>query len=82
MIGYVSLGQFIAMVDLENVSAITRFSHRKELVEQHMRSAIECLPFTDEGYKRAMKYLEEKYGHPSEVAGSHITDIIELPFLA
>ena len=29
-----------------------------------------------------MKYLEEKYGHPSEVAGSYITNIIELPSLA
>jgi uncharacterized protein YtpQ (UPF0354 family) len=28
-----------------------------------------------------MKYLRDKYGHPSEVAGS-FTNIIELPFLA
>jgi hypothetical protein len=62
-------GQFEAMVDSLNVSAITKFSHLKELVEPHIRSAIDCLPFTDEGYEREMKYLKEKYGHPSEIAG-------------
>ena len=75
-------GQFDAMVDTLNVPAITKFSHLKELVEPHIRSATDCLPFTNEGYKRAMKYLKEKYGHPSEVAGSYIPIIIELPFIA
>ena len=72
-------GQFNAMVDLQNVSPITKFSHLKELVEPHIRRAIDCLPFTEEGYKRGLKYLEEKYGHPSEVAGSYVVSIIELP---
>ena len=75
-------GQFEAMVDSLNVPAITKFSHLKELVEPQIRSAIDCLPFTDEGYERAMKYLKEKYGHPSEVAGAYITNIIELPFIS
>ena len=74
-------GQFEAMVDSLNVPAITKFSHLKELVEPHIRSAIDCLPFTDEGYERVMKYLKEKYGHPSEIAGSYVTSIIELPFI-
>lgn len=45
-------GQFDAMVDSINVpaAAITKFSHLKELVEPHIRSAIDCLSFTDEGY--------------------------------
>ena len=54
---------------------ITKFSHLKELVEPQIRSAIDCLPFTDEG-------LKEKYGHPSEVAGAYLTNIIELPFVS
>ncbi|CAB4006296.1 Hypothetical predicted protein [Paramuricea clavata] len=37
------------MVDSLNVPAITKFSHLQELVEPHIRSAIDCLPFTDEG---------------------------------
>ena len=75
-------GQFDIVVDSLNVPAITKFPHLKELVEPHIRSAIDCLSFTEEGYKRAMKYLEEKYGHPSAVAGSYITNIIELPFIS
>ena len=74
-------GQFEAMVDSLNVPAITKFSHLKELVDPHIRSAIDCLPFTEEGYNRAIKYLKEKYGHPTEVAGSYVTNIIELPFI-
>ena len=72
-------GQFSTMVDSQNVSPITTFSHLKELVEPHIRRVIDCLPFTEEGYKRGFKYLKEKYGHPSEVAGSYIDNIIELP---
>jgi hypothetical protein len=63
------------MVDSLNVPAITKFSHLKEFVEPQIRSAIDCLPFTDEG-------LKEKYGHPSEVARAYVTNIIELPFVS
>ena len=76
-------GQFDAMVvDSLNVPAITKSSHLKELVELHIRSVIDCLLFTGEGYKRTRKYLEEKYGHSSEVAGSYITNILEWPFIS
>ena len=47
-----------------------------------MRNAIHCLPFTEEGYKRAPKYLEEEYGHPSKVVGAYVTSLVELPFLS
>ncbi len=75
-------GQFEAMVDLQNVPPITKFSHLKELVDPSIRTAIDCLPFTDEGYKRALKYLEDKYGHPSEVAGSYVVSLLELPSIS
>ena len=75
-------GQFEAMVDLQNVPPITKFSHLKELVDPSIRTAIDCLPFTDEGYKRALKYLEDKYGHPTEVAGSYVVSLLELPSIS
>ena len=56
-------GQFNAMVD----SRGTKFSHLKELVEPRIQSALDCLPFTEEGYVRTLKFLQDKYGHPSEV---------------
>ena len=40
-------GQFKAMVDSQNVPAITKFSHLNELVEPQIRRAIDCLPFTE-----------------------------------
>ena len=75
-------GQFEAMVDSQSVPSITKFSHLKELVEPSIRTAIDCLPFTDEGYTRAFKYLEDKYGHPSEVAGSYVVSLLELPTIS
>ncbi|CAB4010863.1 Pol poly [Paramuricea clavata] len=72
-------GQFEAMVDSQSVPSITKFSHLKELVEPSIRTAIDCLPFTNEGYTLAFKYLEDKYGHPSEVAGSYVVSLLELP---
>ena len=74
-------GQFNAMVNSLRVPAITKFSHLKELVEPRVRSALDCLPFTEEGYGRALKYLKEKYGHPNEVAGSYVINLLELPCL-
>ena len=71
-------GQFEAMVDSQSVPPITKFSHLKELVEPSIRTAIDCLPFTDEGYTRVFKYLEDKYGHLSEVAGSYVVSLLEL----
>ena len=71
-------GQFEVMVDSQSVPSITKFSHLKELVEPSIRTVIDCLPFTDEGYTRAFKYLEDKYGHPSEVAGSYVVSLLEL----
>ena len=71
-------GQFNAMVDSQDVHAVTKFSHLKELVEPRIRSALDCLPFTEEGYARALKYLKDKYGHPNEVAGSYVINLLEL----
>ena len=59
-------GQFDAMVDSQKVHGVTKFSHLKELVEPRVRSTLDCLPFTEEGYDRALKFLQGKYGHPNE----------------
>ena len=71
-------GQFNAMLDSQDVHAVTKFSHLKELVEPRIRNALDCLPFTAEGYVRAWKYLKDKYGHPNEVAGAYVINLLEL----
>jgi hypothetical protein len=72
--------QFNAMVDNQQVPAISKFSHLKELVGPRIGSALDCLPFTDEGYARAIKHLREKYiwSPYSEVAGHYIIALLEL----
>ncbi|KAL9961157.1 hypothetical protein ACROYT_G030050 [Oculina patagonica] len=71
--------QFSAMVDSQSVPAVTKFSHLKELLVPSVRQAIDGLPFNEEGYERAKKYLREKYGHPGEVAGAYVINLLEIP---
>ena len=71
-------GQFDVMVDSQKVHGVTKFSHLKELVEPRVRSTLDCLPFTEEGYDRALKFLQGKYGHPNEVAGAYVINLLEL----
>ena len=71
--------QFSAMVDSQSVPAVTKFSHLKELLVPRVRQAIDGLPFNEEGYERAKKYLREKYGHPDEVAGAYVINLLEMP---
>ena len=44
-----------------------------------VRQAIDGQPFNEEGYERAKKYLREKYGHPDEVAGAYVINLLEMP---
>ena len=71
--------QFSAMVDSQSVPAVTKFSHLKELLVPRVRQAIDGLPFNKDGYVRAKKYLREKYGHPDEVAGAYVINLLEMP---
>ena len=71
--------QFTAMVDSQNVPAITKFSHLKELLTAGIRSTIDGLPFNEEGYFRAIKFLRDKYGNPNEIAGAYVINLLEVP---
>ena len=63
-------GQFEAEVDATNVSQITRFSYLKELLEPQVRTYIDGLPFTTEGYERAKNILKTKFGKENEIANA------------
>jgi len=54
-------GQFSAEIDAADISKITKFTYLKELLEPHVRSSIDGLPFTTEGYERAKNILKTKY---------------------
>ena len=67
------------MIHNQSVPAITKFSHLKELLDPRIRSVIDGLPFNEEGYSRAMKYLRDKYGNPDEIAGAYVINLLEMP---
>lgn len=73
--------QFKAEIDSADVSPITKFSYLKELVDAKVRSTIDALPFSSEGYLRAKNILTTKYGKESEIINAHVTNIMSLPVI-
>ena len=67
--------QFEAEIDLSEVAAITKFSYLKELVHPKVKTAIDGLPFTTEGYQRAKNILKSKYGQMSEIVNAYVQNI-------
>ncbi|CAB4044305.1 Hypothetical predicted protein, partial [Paramuricea clavata] len=59
-------GQFEAQIHKAELSAVTKFSYLKELVELRVRKLIDGLPFTDAGYEKAISLLRKCYGQPDE----------------
>ena len=74
-------GQFEAEVGATNVSQITKFSYLKELLEPQVRSSIDGLPFTTEGYERAKNILKTKFGKESEIVNAYVRSIMSLPVI-
>ena len=73
--------QFEAEIDLSEVAAITKFSYLKELVNPKVKTAIDGLPFTTEGYQRATNILKSKYGQMSEIVNAYVQNITALPMI-
>ena len=74
-------GQFAAEVDATNVPQITKFSYLKELLEPQVRSSIDGLLFTTEGYERAKNILKTKFGKESEIVNAYVSSIMSLPVI-
>ena len=71
--------QFIAIIDSQNISPITKFSYLKEHLDPKVKRSIDGLPFTDKGYTKAKEILVEKYANESEIVNSYVEEIISLP---
>ena len=74
-------GQFAAEVDAANVSQITKFSYLKEFLEPQVRSSIDSLLFTTEGYERAKNILKTKFGKEREIVNAYVSSIMSLPVI-
>lgn len=71
--------QFELEIDKSKLKPVETFSYLKEMVVPKVRTMIDWLPFTAEGYNRTKSILIAKFGKPSEVANVHIQTIISLP---
>ena len=63
------------------MAAVTKFSYLKELVNPKVKTSIDGLPFTTEGYQRAKSILQSKYGQTSEIVNMYVQNIIALPVI-
>ena len=71
--------QFEAEIDRTEVAAVTKFSYLKELVDPKVKTTIDGLPFTTEGYQRAKNILKSKYGQMSDIVNASVQNIMALP---
>ena len=72
---------FQAEVDKSDVPLVTKFAYLNEWLEQKVKSEIEGLPFTTEGYQRPKNVLESEYGKTSEIVNTHVQNIMGLPVI-
>ena len=71
-------GQFIETVDKRSVAPVNKFAHLCGFLSPKVKTVIEGLPFTPEGYNRAKSILEERYGKNSEVIKAYLILIMNL----
>ena len=63
------------------MAAVTKFSYLKELVNPKVKTSIDGLPFTTEGYQRAKSILQSKYGQMTEIVNVYVQNIMALPVI-
>ena len=51
------------------------------MLQPSIRTEIDGLPFTIEGYERAKTILKSEYGRPSEIVNAYIQNIMNLPII-
>ena len=71
--------RFWGQFEKSSAPAVTKFSYLKELLVLKVRNLIDGLPFTPEGYQKAKDLLARRYGKTSEVVGTYVRNILELP---
>ena len=65
-----------------HVPAVSKFAYLKDLLEPKVRTGIDGLPFSSEGYERAKNILITKYGKTSETVNAYIQNIMALPLIS
>ena len=73
-------GQLSEAFDKSSIASVyTKFFYLRELLAPKPIMSIEALPFSAEGYNRAVAILKDKYGKDSEIVKAYNKEILELP---
>ena len=75
-------GQFSETINKTSVPPVTKFTYLRELLCDKAKRAIEALPFTAEGYNRAISILKDRFGKESEIVKTYVKEIFDLPYTA
>ena len=75
-------GQFSETIHKTSILPVTKFTYLRELLCDKAKRAIEALPFTAEGYNRAISILQDRFGKESEIVKTYVKEILELPYTA
>ena len=70
--------KFQAEIDKSSLAPVTKFAYLNELVISKVRTEIDRLPFTTEGYERAKNILTSEYRRDNEIVNAYIQSIMEL----
>ena len=69
-------GQFTETIDKAGIAPINKFTYLCGLLGPKVKTAVEALPFTAEGYNRAKSILLSNYGKESEITKAFVKEII------
>ena len=74
---------FEAEIDkCSDLVGVTKFAYLKDLLEPKVRTGIDGLPFSSEGYMHAKNLLKSKYGKTSEIVNAYVQNIMALPIIS
>ena len=68
-------------IDKADIASINKFTYLCGLLGWKVKSAVEALPFTSEGYNRAKSILQSRYGKESEIVKAYAKLIMDLPVI-
>ena len=74
-------GQFTETIDKAEVAPINKFTYLCGLLGPKVKTSVEALPFTAEGYNRAKSILLSNYGKESEITKAYVKEIMALPVI-
>jgi len=74
-------GQFTETIDKAEIAPINKFTYSCGLLGHKVKTAVEALPFTAEGYNRAKSILLSNYGKESEITKAFVKEIMALPVI-